>query len=221
MRAMNRISLLGIVIVVLGLASTAAPARANTIDSFSLTDCGSGGTGTLCPAATYSFNIGATSATLTIHIDGVPVTGSTNIVSVDLGFTDNTNLTLNGTPVIFTDNGITLSGLYNNTFENNINSSSNCTSNGTAAFICASSSSGGAAIQKGDTLTWTWNYTLGLGSIDAAGDVHVGANYDPAQGRIVSTTANLVVTPEPNTITLLLAGLFGVGVFARKRLVHT
>jgi len=58
------------------------------------------------------------------------------------------------------------------------------------------------------------------GSIDAAGDVHVGANYDPAKGRIVSTTAN-IATPEPGTITLLLAGLFGVGVFARRRLVNT
>jgi hypothetical protein len=207
-------------IVVIGLASVAAPAKANTIDSFSLTDCGPGGTGTLCPAATYSFNIGATSATLTIHIDGAPVAGSTNIVSVDLGFTNNSNLTLTGAPVVFTDNGVTVSSLYDNTFENNINSSSNCTANGTAAFICASSSSGGATIQQGDTLTWTWNYTLGAGIIDAAGDVHVGANYDPAKGRIVSTTAN-IATPEPNTITLLLGGLLGVGLFARRRLLHS
>jgi len=218
---MKRISILGIMIVSLGLAFGTAPAKANTIDSFSLTDCGPSGTGTLCPAATYSFNIGATSATLTIHIDGVPVAGSTNIVSVDLGFTNNSNLALSGAAVIFTDNGVTLPGIYDNTFANNINSSSNCTTNGTAAFICASSSSGGATIQQGDTLTWTWAYTLGTGSINAAGDVHVGANYDPAKGRIVSTTANSITVPEPSTITLLLSGLLGVGVFARRRLVHT
>ncbi len=206
---------MGLAIAFLGLA-LATTAKADTLDSFSLTNCGTAGT--LCPAATYSFDIGNASATLTIHIDGVPVTGSTNIVSVDLGFTPNNNMTLSG-PVVFTDNGVIVSSLYNNTFENDINSSGNCTSSGNAAFICSSSSADGALIHQGDTLTWKWNYTLGDASkIVAAGDVHVGANYDPASGRIVSTTANTVV-PEPNTITLLLAGLFGVGVFARRRLV--
>jgi hypothetical protein len=203
----------GLAIAFLGLA-LGTPAKA---DSFSLTNCGTAGS--LCPAATYSFNIGTTSATLTIHIDGVPVTGSTTIASVDLGFTANSNLTLSG-PVIFTDTNpaVTVAGLYNNTFENNINSASDCTSAGNAAFICASSSAGGALIHQGDTLSWKWNYTLvDASSIAAGGDVHVGANYDPASGRIVSTSANAV--PEPNTITLLLGGLFGVGVFARRRLV--
>jgi hypothetical protein len=204
--------MMGLAIAFLALA-LGTPAKA---DSFSLTNCGTAGT--LCPAATYSFSIGTTSATLTIHIDGVPATGSTNIASVDLGFTANGNLTLSG-PVVFTDNGVIVSGLYNNTFENNINSASNCTSSGTAAFICASSSADGALIHQGDTLTWKWNYTLvDASSIAAGGDVHVGANYDPANGRIVSTTANTAV-PEPNTITMLLAGLLGVGVFARRRLV--
>jgi hypothetical protein len=171
--------------------------------------------GSLCPAATYSFDIGATSATLTIHIDGVPVSGSTNIQSVDLGFSPNNNLTLTG-PVLFTDNGVTTAGVYDNTFENDINSAGDCTSSGTSAFVCASSSSGGALVHQGDTLTWKWTYTLlNASKIAAAGDVHIGANYDPADGRIVSTTI-----PEPNTITLLLAGLLGVGVFARRRLVH-
>jgi hypothetical protein len=207
--------IMGLAIAFLGLA-LGTTAKADTMDSFSLTNCGPAGT--LCPAATYSFDVGTTSATLTIHIDGVPVTGSTNIVSVDLGFSPNNNMTLSG-PVVFTDNGVTVAGLYNNTFENDINSSGDCTSSGASAFICASSSSDGALVHQGDTLTWKWTYTLGNASkIDAAGDVHVGANYDPASGRIVSTTANTSV-PEPNTITLLLAGLFGVGVFARRRLV--
>ena len=210
---MKRIVFLGMVIA-LSLAFGTVPAKAESM-SFSLADCGS--VGTLCPAATYSFNIGTTAATLTIHIDGVPVTGSTNIVSVDLGFTPNNNLTLSG-PVGFTDNGIS-GGIYDNTFENSINSSGDCTAGGTAAFICASSSTGGASIKQGDTLSWTWNYALlDTSAIDAAGDVHVGANYDPADGRIVSTTANAL--PEPNTITLLLAGLLGMGLFARRRLVH-
>jgi hypothetical protein len=185
--------------------------------SFSLSDCGS--VGTLCPAATYSFDVGTSSATLTIHIDGVPVAGSTNIVSVDLGFTPNNNLTLTG-PVVFTDNGTTVGGIYDQTFENSINSSPDCTAGGTAAFICAGSSSDGALIHQGDTLTWTWDYTLlDPSKIDAAGDVHVGANYDPADGRIVSTTFNSL--PEPNTITLLLPALLGLGIFGRRRLVHS
>jgi PEP-CTERM motif-containing protein len=213
---MKRISFLAMVIA-LGFAFGTAPAKAESM-SFSLADCGT--VGTLCPAATYSFDVGTTSATLTIHIDGVPVAGSTNIVSVDLGFTPNNNLTLSG-PVVFTDNGVTQGGIYDETYENSINSSPDCTAGGTAAFICAGSSSDGVLIKQGDTLTWTWNYTLvDPSKIDAAGDVHVGANYDPADGRIVSTTANTAV-PEPNTITLLLAGLFGMGVFARRRLVHS
>jgi hypothetical protein len=203
-------------VIALGFAFGTAPAKAESM-SFSLADCGT--VGTLCPAATYSFVIGTSAATLTIHIDGVPVTGSTNIVSVDLGFTPNNNLTLTS-PVVFTDNGATVGGVYNQMFENSINSSPNCTAGGTAAFICAGSSTDGALIKQGDTLTWTWNYTLvDPSKIDAAGDVHVGANYDPAEGRIVSTTASSV--PEPNTITLLLAGLLGLGIFGRRRLVHS
>jgi hypothetical protein len=204
--------ILGLAVAFLGLA-LGTTAKADTFDSISLTNCGP--VGSLCPAATYSFDIGATSATLTIHIDGVPVSGSTNIQSVDLGFSPNNNLTLTG-PVLFTDNGVTMAGVYNNTYENDINSAGDCTSGGTSAFVCASSSSGGALVHQGDTLTWKWTYTLlSASKIAAAGDVHIGANYDPAEGRIVSTTI-----PEPNTITLLLAGLLGVGVFARRRLVH-
>jgi hypothetical protein len=214
-KPMKRAVFVGMIVALLCSAFSAVPAKADTFGSISLTNCGT--LGTLCPPATYSFSIGATSATLTITIDGTPISGANHISSVDLGFTPSNNITLSGA-VVFKDNGTTVSGLYNNTFVNSINSSGDCSASGHAAFVCASSSVGGALIAKGDVLTWTWNYTLGNSSkIDAQGDVHIGANYGPNQGIIVSTTV-----PEPDTITLLLVGLFGVGFLAaRLRLAHT
>src|SRR5437667_12601992 len=73
------------------LLMSAGPMYADTMGSLSLSDCGSGQSG--CPAATYSFDITGTSASLTIHITGAVTAGvNDHIGGVDLGFTRSNNL---------------------------------------------------------------------------------------------------------------------------------
>src|SRR5262245_3072454 len=76
-----------VVAAVLALAclSFSTAAKADTIGSLTLTNCGGGGTG--CPGATYSFDIGTTSASLTIKINGTVGSSNDFITAVNLGLT--------------------------------------------------------------------------------------------------------------------------------------
>jgi hypothetical protein len=188
------------------LALWSCPARASSIASFSLPGCDTTTGG--CPAATYSFNITATSATLTIHITG-PVTGTNNeITGVDLGFTPSNNflglITVTGPNAGW----FASSGSLNN---------GGCGPN-MGAFICAS---GLVHISQGGTYTWTWNYTLKHPTnIAPSGSVHTGANYGPASGLIVSQTGTPTTptVPEPSVLALTGTGLLALGGFFRRKI---
>lgn len=213
---LKRILFLVALAAFLGLLSN-APAKADAMGSFSLTDCGTGGTG--CPGATYKFDVTTTSATLTITINGAVTAGvNDHIMGVDLGFAPSNDLS-----------GVTLSSVSGpgnslllwNTVDTGSLSNSGCGGNG-GAFVCASSTTpipDGVAIVTGDTYSWKWTYNaISLADIAAAGDVHVGANYDPHSGLIVSETLSQAV-PEPGTLTLLAAGLIGLAAWRRRSLV--
>ncbi len=178
------------------LLLSAGPMYADTMGSLSLSDCGSGQSG--CPAATYTFDISGTQATLTIHITGAVTAGvNDHIAGVDLGFTPSNNIS-----------GLTATGPDAETWTSSTSSLSNsgCGTN-SGAFACTYATPG-VLIQQGGTYTWTWNYTLTDASwIDSVSDVHIGANYDPHNGLIVSETGAVA---EPGSLGLALVGLAGI-----------
>jgi hypothetical protein len=203
-----------IAVMILGvalLALSVSPAKADTIGTLTLSGCGSGGSG--CPDATYSFDISTTSATLTITINSAPTAGvNDRIAGVDLGFTPSGNIS-----------GLSLTGNPGGTWDTvtaGSLSNSGCGSN-SGAFVCASSSLGagdGVAISLGGTYSWTWTFNaINANNIFSVGDVHIGANYDPHRGLIVSETGATTKVPEPASILLLGAGLIGLAALALRR----
>src|SRR6266581_521356 len=139
---------LALLILALGYG---APAKADTIGSLSLSDCGTAGTN--CPAATYTFDITATTATLTITITGAPTSSNDYIGSVDLGFAPSntiTGLSLTAAPSSLS--------LWTSTTGSVSSNSSGCGTN-SGAFVCATALPlNPFLITQNGVYTWTWTY---------------------------------------------------------------
>jgi hypothetical protein len=188
-------TMFAVCVVALAALAFGGTARSDELGTLTLSNCGGGG-GTGCPAATYNFDINSTSATLTITING-PVGSANEITGVDLGFTPSSNIS--GLSLASAPGGTSGWTSVTGSLSNN-----GCGGNG-GAFVCASGA--GVTIADGDTYTWTWDFTTGSGGIDGVGDVHIGANYGPANGLIVSETGATSPVPEPGSGTLALLGL--------------
>lgn len=194
-----------ILLAVLVFLACGTATRADQIGSLTLSNCGA--SGTLCPAATYSFDVGSTSATLTIDVTGGVVAGTNNyITGVDLGFTSQT--------VNVTGFSSLPSGSWTNSdFTASLGSKGCGTNNG--AFVCASGA--GVQVSQGGEYTFTWTYdAIDLNQVDPANDIHIGANYGPHNGLIVSTSI-AQQAPEPSSLLLLLGSLSALGLLALHR----
>lgn len=187
-------------LVAAAMLAFSGTARADEVGTLTLANCGSGGSG--CPAATYTFDIGSTSATLSITING-PVNGTNHLLTgVDLGFTSSGGVS----GPITLDSSSEGDGSWK--VETSSLNNSGCGTKNKGAFICASGE--GIQLAEGDTYTWVWDFSGITGSLDSVGGVHIGANYGPHNGLIVSETGateSMTVTPEPASGLLLLLGL--------------
>jgi PEP-CTERM motif len=201
---------LGLLVIALACG---ASAWADSTGSLTLTNCGT--TGTSCPGASYSFDVGSTSATLTITIGGGNALTSTNdlLTGVDLGFLPQKDFTSLSSTVTANFNGTA------ETWAGNLGSlnNGNCTVINMGAFVCAQGT--GPALVDGGVYTFTWNYVLtsqGVTALGSLSGVHIGANYGPANGLIVSQTANV---PEPSSFMMLGAGLLALAALSGRRLL--
>ena len=199
--------------------SIAPPAKADTVTTLTLTNCGTAGT--TCPAATYTLTIHPTGGsgydiTLSITITGAVTSGgftgsggNDHIAGVSVKIaSDILNPSLISGPA-----GATwLAAVEGQAGDVSNQSGGDCQGSG-SGWVCTTVAAGNAGllITQGGTYDWKFHVDNG-GALVSAPSIQV--NYDPHNGLIVSQTLQV---PEPGTMILLGFGLLGLGTTVLRR----
>jgi len=197
-------------VIALAVVVLAPAAKADTVVTLLNFNCGGN-----CPLASYTVTITPTGGSnYTVKLEIAIISGISSdtdqITSVNTKFTS--DLTGVASSTLSLADSINIGAVTWTTSESNI-SNADCATAG-QGFVCSQASGTGLPISAGTTYTWVWNVTLAAGAtINSA--IHIGANYDPANGRIVSQEVSV---PEPGTIALLGAGLLGLAALRRRLL---
>lgn len=202
----TRLLLILACLAIAGLSGRAV--RADTVTATS-----NGASCSACPAATYTLAAVGSGSSFTVTLN-ILMTGSASgqyISMVDFGYGTGT---ISGTLTSFTANGVAGNLLDWTTGLGPINSTGSVCGGTSNEFVCSSTANAAdTPATAGNSYTWTWNVTANITADDL---IHIGANYDPHQGWIISDTTT---APEPATYLMFGLGLLGVMVLSRRRLL--
>jgi len=199
--------------VLAGLLALGLSGRAARADMITATS--NGASCSACPAATYTVTATGSGSSYTVSLN-ILLTGSASgifISAVDVGLGTGS---MTGTLASFTANGVSGNLADWATSAGPINSTGSLCNGTSSEFICSSTAlTSITPATAGDSYTWTWNVTVPSGSLTADNLIHIGANYDPHQGWIISDTTT---APEPATYLMFGLGLLGLMLLNRRRL---
>lgn len=212
---MKKLLMTGVVaLAVLALAPAAKADTVVTLTTTAANSCNATPAGG-CPVATYTVTIhptGGSNYTVTLaisNISGVVASSTDKITSVNTKFASD----LTGVSNSSLTGGTNIGAVTWTTNESNI-SNADCATPG-QGFVCSQASGTGLPIANGGgPYTWVWNVTTS-GALTST--VHIGVNYDPANGKILSYKVPVSVL-EPGTLTLLGSGLLGLAALRRRLL---